>query len=287
MAAYADTAVTQAVFYEPHCDDGILSMGLAMAYYLAAGVNVHLVSMTRGGNGGPFGHFNGTQPCGWHSGVTHHPDREGYTVPPTTADAEAWLGDLRVAESGACLRALSTITPNPGVAAAGQVFHHLGVLPDGFAGTGPTPTAAGIAAAQDVIASYVNGANAITNAFHFTMSPTDAHQDHAACGQALRNVKAANPTALGAPRFFVSRKYWGPTPPRPQAVQDEGPEWFGTTITDFGALKPKLDAVVRMAASCFGAWHPPKAMGVGYHQVVGQFNTCFGPGQSIGNLWHD
>lgn len=281
------------VVYEPHADDGVLSMALPMVDAAAKGLDVHLVTMNRGGNGGPLGQFNGDQMCNWH-GQRHNPEREGYT-PLTSAD----IAELRVAESRAAIGALGAIAPNPGVAATGRVFHHVADLPDGFGGpAGAPPLRAGIDAAKTVIASFIDR---FPNAFHYTMSPSEAqggHPDHAACGIALRELKRSDKYGKLLPnaRFFVSKRYWGP--PRPAAVEAEKPNWYvAGRIYQNGVLikdrKPEFDALLRrMVAPCYGAWNPvglpaKGSAGVGYHQVSGQFANCFGPTVDIANLWHD
>lgn len=280
------------VVYEPHPDDWVLSMNLPVIDGLAKGLDVHLVSMTRGEAGGPLGQFNGDLMCNWH-GYRHNPDREAYTA-LTAAD----IADLRIAESRSALGAAAAITPNPGVAAPGRVFHHVADLPDGFGGpAGHPPTAEAVAAAKTVIASFIDR---YPNAFHYTMSPSEVyggHPDHAACGLALRELKQSKQHGPLLPnaRFFVSKRYWGP--PRPAAVQAEDPGWFvaGRIKQHDGTIldrKPEFDALLRkMVVPCYGAWNPAGlpgngSAGVGYHQVVSQFNNCFGPDVSIGNLWH-
>lgn len=265
------------VAYSPHPDDETLSMGYALVWYLACGYDVHLVSMNRGGNGGPLDQINGTAKCVLH-GYTHNPAQEGYA--PLTPET---IGAARLLEARAALGAMTTVTPNANVPAVGKVYHHDANLPDGFGGTyGSPPTADGIAAAQAVIAQYVAD---YPSAFHHTMSPTDAHPDHAACGQALRNLKTANPTQLGGSRFFVSRLYWGPTPPRTAALVAEGPTWFDVPDT-------KRDEIVSVlknrVAPVFKAWNASAgAYGFGQHEVLNQFITNFGPDASVANLWHD
>lgn len=281
------------VVMEPHADDGVLSKALAIIDGLAKGLDVHLITMTRGGGGGPIGQFSGDQMCTWHQ-IRHNPTREGYTA-LTTEDIAA----LRVDESRAALGALGAITPNPGVAATGRVFHHVADLPDGFGGpAGAPPTRAGIDMAKAVIVSFIGQ---FPNAFYYTMSPSEAiggHPDHAACGIALRELKqsAQYGTLLKNARFFVSKRYWGP--PRPAHVEAEGPTWYlagriykdGVLIKD---RKPEFDALIRnVVAPCYGAWNPvglpaKGSAGVGYHQVVKQFNSCFAPTVDIANLWHD
>lgn len=255
--------------YVPHPDDETLSMGLAIVHYLAAGWDVHMVSMTRGEAGGPIGSFNGNNSCNWAAHPwTHDPVREGYApITPTS------LGAARLLEARSALGAMATITPNPGVTATGNVFHYEGGLPDGF---GSEPT--GVADAEAVISKYTTD---YPTAFHRTMSPTDKHPDHAACGQALRNLKLANPILAGA-MFFVSRLYWDYAA-HPEVLA-EGPQWFPTT-----ARKAEFDAILRnRVVPCFSAWSPAAgSYAIGYHQVSGQFAKNYGPTASIACLWHD
>lgn len=262
--------------YVPHPDDETLSMGLGIVHYLAAGFDVHMVSMTRGEAGGPIGSFNGNNVCNWSKhAYTHNPVREGYE--PLTGAA---LGEARLKESRSALGAMATIPPNPGVAATGNVFQYEGGLPDGFGTTSPTA----VADAQAVISEYTS---AYPGSFHRTMSPTDAHPDHAACGQALRNLRNENPEQLGGAMFFVSRLYWAISQPNgqyPANLAAENPQWFPTT-----ARKAEFDAVLRnRVVECFSAWSPAAgSYAIGQHQVAQQFLNNFGPNASIANLWHD
>lgn len=256
--------------YVPHPDDETLSMGLAMVHYLAAGWDVHLVSMTRGEAGGPLGSFNGNNRCNWSNHPwKHDPAQEGYE--PLTP---ATLGEARLLEARSALGAAGTVTPNTGVAATGRVYHHEGGLPDGFGSTSPTA----VADAQAVISGF---ADQFPGAHHRTMSPTDNHPDHAACGQALRNLKNANPVLSGA-MFFVSRLYWDYSK-NPDVLAQPGLDWFPTT-----ARYSEFCTVLRnRAVPCFSAWSPAAgSYAIGYHQVANQFAANFGPTASIANLWH-
>lgn len=260
--------MSRVIFYSPHPDDETLSMGLAMVHYMASGFDVHLVSMTRGGNGGPLGSFNGTNACNWADHpYTHNPSREGYT----TLDAAA-LGAARLLEARNALGAMSTVTPSAGVT-LGNVFHHEGGLPDAFGSS-----SSGVADAQAVIADFVA---TYTNTFHFTMSPTDDHPDHAACGQALRNLKDVDPNLANA-RFFVSRLYWNYAN-NPDVAAQPDLQWFNA-----GARKSEYDAILRnRVQKAFSQWAPAAgSFAIGYHQVAGQFASNFGSSVSIGNLWH-
>jgi len=261
----------RAIFYSPHPDDETLSMGLAMVTYIASGYDVHLVSMNRGGNGGPLGSFNGTSPCVWH-GYTHNPGREGYPLQDTDS-----LGLSRLEEARAALGAMATVPPSSGVT-LGNVYHHDANLPNAF---GSTPT--GVADAQAVIADFISN---YPNSFHYTMSPTDDHPDHAACGTALRNLKTGN-AALANARFFVSRLYWAISQPDGQYPPDV---WAQPDLSWFpiNSRKSEFDGILRnRVVKPFAAWNPVAgSYAIGYHQVVSQFNNNFGPSASIANLWH-
>lgn len=263
---------------EPHADDFLLSQGLAAAHYFGAGYRVRLLTMSPSGSGGVLDDLAGTVVCGSH-GYRHSPAKEGYTAP-----LEADFHDLRLAESRAALGILAAA-----VTGAGDCEHFDGGLPTGFGGpAGAPPTAAGIAAAQDVIKYYVDTYATGTTFFH-AMSPTDNHPDHAACGQALRNLKndPAYSAILSGSRFFVSRLYWND----PDVIA-EGTTTFPVTMS----RKAEYDKAVRIAAKAYAAWQPPQTLAVGYHQVINQFyqngldsqgNWTPSNGIAIENRWHD
>lgn len=285
-------------FYSPHPDDETLSMGLAMLYYIASGAHVHLVSMNNGGAIGVANTLNGVSSCSTPSDhpYTHNPSREGYST-LTVGDIAA----ARINEARSALAAMAMIPPTTGVT-WGTINHHIADLPDSYGHPGATSSTApvtpeGIAAAKEVIKHYVD---TYPNSFHFTMSETDNHYDHAACGYALRELKNDDVNlapgmggitykqALVNSRFFVSRLYWGISQPDGQYPDDvasmPGLAWF-----NYGsARKTEFDNWLRtQVAPAFRKWNPAQgSYGIGYHQVPTQFNNNFGPSASIANLWH-
>lgn len=282
-------------FYAPHPDDETLSMGLAMIYYIACGFDVHLVSMTLGDAAGVANTLNGAANgaplvCSTPADhpYTHDPVREGYPAGPLTAEA---IGIARTAEARSALGAMAMIPPNTGVT-PGQVFHHVVGLHDGFGAPGQASSTApvtreGIDAAKVAMLPFVTD---YPNSFHYTMSPADHHHDHAACGKALREIKAENPTLLGAPRFFVSRLYWASSQPDGKYQQDLLDEaagtlaWFAYSGANYDRYVAWLKTQVQKA---YRNWNPAAgSYGIGYHQVTSQFNSNLGPSVSVGNLWH-
>lgn len=305
----AGDLMSRVFFYSPHPDDETLSMGLAMLYYIFYGYEVHLVSMTNGEAIGVANTLNGSANgtalvCSIASDhpYIHTPAREGYE--PLTVPA---IGDARILEARSVLGMMAML---PG--ATGTVTHHIAGLPSEFGnpggGSSTTPaTPEGIAAAKTVIKQYVDD---YPNSFHHTMSESDKHHDHQACGFALRElmnddvnkVPWADRTyksALSGSRFFVSRLYWalaqpdGKYPPEVLAAAgataqdpDGSLGWFpyGAKYNDFCDWMLKVIKVYR-------AWDPAAGTyGIGYHQVPSQFTKCFPPPTSVekqGNLWHD
>jgi LmbE family N-acetylglucosaminyl deacetylase len=282
-------------FYAPHPDDETLSMGLAMVWYIANGYDVHLVSMNSGGAIGVANTLNGVTACSTQSDhpYTHNPSREGY-APLSVSDIAA----ARILEARSALGAMAMIPPNAGVT-PGMVTHHIANLPDMFGANGAASSTApvtpdGIAAAKAAMLPFVTD---YPNSFHYTMSPADHHPDHAACGLALREIKAENPTLLGTPRFFVSRLYWAASQPDGLYAADLLAAAGGTPSSPNGTLawfnysgtrKAEFDAWLRTKViTPYRTWNPAAgSYGIGYHQVAAQFTANFGTGVGIGNLWH-
>lgn len=280
-------------FFSPHPDDETLSMGLAILHYISNGYDVHLVSMTSGGALGVANTLNGSAlgspiTC---SAPADHPfihsgAREGYD--PHT---EETVAAGRIAEARSALGMMAMVPPIAGVT-PGAVYHHVGGLLDGFgspdSGSSTAPvTRAGIDAAKAVMLPLIQD---YPNSFHYTMSPADHHKDHAACGIALREIKAENPTLFGAPRFFVSRLYWASAQPDGHYQQDLLDEANGTLawFTAAGTRTPVYaDWLRNHVIKTYRAWNPAGgSYAMGYHSVAAQFEANFAPSVSVGNLWH-
>lgn len=274
--------------YAPHPDDETLSMGLALIHFIASGYEVHLVSMTNGdaiGVTNTLNGSNGTGPVtctiGDHPYV-HSPAREGYPE-LTVAD----IGAARLKEARAALGAMAMLPS----ATPGTVVHHYAGLHDGFGGPahGKATTAA-VAQVKTIMQGFIDD---YPGSLHYTMSASDAHPDHAACGIALRELKNELP-ALANSKFFVSRLYWALSQPNglyPQTVLDEADgtlAWYGASSSAFQSRYSEYCAWLRTKAIVpFRAWNPPAgAYGIGYHQVPSQFNNNFGASVSMANLWH-
>lgn len=284
-------------FISPHPDDETLSMGIAMLYYLAAGYEVHLVSMSRGGALGVANTLNGVQGCSAASlhPYTHKAATEGYPADFTVE----MVGEARLREARSALGSMGMIPPNSPTA-LGTVVHHDVNLPSdwgcGGCSSSTTPaTEAGIQQAYDAIKELVDQ---YPNSFFHTMSETDNHHDHHACGFALRRLKNSSevrPSSGGLTyaqslvnaRFFVSRLYWASSQPDGQYPDDVASmpdlKWFnaGARLSEFqNWMKNQVQKPYR-------AWNPAAgSYAIGYHQVASQFEANLGPSASVACLWH-
>jgi LmbE family N-acetylglucosaminyl deacetylase len=273
-------ANTEVFIYPPHPDDLELTLILMALWHIACGYPVHVVNMTRGEVTPESIRLGDGRVCYWH-GYVHDPVRENFTVPTTEQ-----IGEIRLAEQATSLRALGMFPTNAGTP-RNTVTQHSADLPTGFGGSGGVASAAGIATAQNVIQGYVDQ---YPDSLHFTMSPTDDHPDHAATGQALRNIIAANGGQNGPlsnSRFGVSRLYWDYND-NPDVLAQPGKQWYGSNNAAFLARKPEMDRFIReVIVPIWTSWCPEKdIISVGYHQVINQFKANFAPGVSIGNLTH-
>lgn len=282
--------------YSPHPDDETLSMGLAMLHYIANGYDVHLVSMTSGGALGIANTLNGTGPCTSPADhpYTHSAAREGYATHTVETVAAG-----RIAEARSALGTMAMVPPVAGVT-PGTVTHHAVGLLDGFGAPGQGSSTApvtpeGIAAAKTVIKQFVDD---YPNSFHYTMSQTDDHHDHAACGFALRQLKDDTTNkvpwadityaqALGNARFFVSKLYWENDYAKGADVKTmPGLAWFNY----YGANYDRYCDWMLKVIKAYRAWNPAGgSYAMGYHSVASQFANCFPPAGSTvkqANLWH-
>lgn len=286
-------------FYEPHPDDFLLSMGLAGLHYIANSFQTTVVSMTKGNALGLANTLNGQTAAGVTISCTapgdhpyaHNPAREGYAA-LTTDD----IGAARLLEARSALGAMAMVPQisdsNGVLLPRGGVDQILGGLDDGFGNTTTgsstaPPTREAIDAAKAVMLPIIQSN---PNSFHYTMSPADHHKDHAACGKALREIKAENPTLLGNPRFFVSRLYWAGSQPDGKYQQDLLDEADGTLawFTAYGTHYTGYVSWLRnQVIKTYRAWNPAGgSYGMGYHSVAAQFESNFGPTASVANLWH-
>lgn len=291
------------IYFAPHCDDEQLSKGFHMADMRARGEHILVVFMSLGGNTGARDKLNGIAATPAYSGCpvhgyTHNPDDEFYDGAPALDSEE--IRQSRLKESVSALGAVSTIPTLAGVT-PGEVRYEVADLPDGF-GDLATADADIEAVMRDVYSRY-------PNSFLYTMSESDAHPDHQACGRALKNMRASADLgpALVNSRFFVSKLYWkennnGNYPPAVLAAAKNGPigsdgqptstlAWYGPAQAQSGPNGSRYNELCgiqrKRVIVPFGAWSPKDGVyGVGRHSVNSQFEDCFGVNVNIQCLMH-
>lgn len=228
-----------AVFYSPHADDETLSMGVAVVDHLVRGRDVVLVLVTQGCSPYMLDLLNGDAYDPVSSGV-HSPVAEGYLGPLVD-------GRLTAATVGAArLREW---------AAASAVY--------GTAGTGLLSTlSVGLdeGVTVDAVRSVVAQVSArYPGASHATMSWTDPHPDHAACGHALRTLRDED--AVGDVRWYVQHGH----------EADAAAQGVRTWSV---AASPSCADAVRRAGECYRVWDPAAGeYGFGYRSVQLAFDA--------------
>lgn len=310
MTTESGDPMTRAVFFVPHPDDELYSMWPAL-HLLASGYDVHFVYLTRGEvtpaslrfDPDP-SHYSpvGVPVCPWGDhAYRHNPAAEQFTLPTVEE-----IGLARLNEGKSCIGAMAAIAPTtPGN--PGHAFWHdenLGTAYgcDGCGSSTAPPTAGGIAKADTVIRKYID---LYPNSFFYSMSPTDDHPDHAACGIALRRIKGdpvrgipGDPVLaplLGNARFFVSKLYWGGpnnNPPRPADVLAEHTAWYPNEYPDNSKTLPRIAEYTAhlktKVAKAYTSWNPAEgsfAIGGG-HSTPSQMYNCILSPPVVSALWH-
>lgn len=290
----------------PHPDDEVLSMWPAM-HYLACEYEVHFVYLTRGEVTAASLKLDGSAACSWH-GYTHNPAREGYALP-----TKEQIGLARLAEGRSCIGAMASVTPVAPYT-TGVAYQHDENLGTGYGASGAASSTApttpeGVDKAEAVIRRYLAD---YPGAIFWSMSPTDDHPDHAACGKALRRLKGAphvdasgNVTYTGGDvelsplltwsRFFVSKLYWGTSStPRPDDVAAEPCSWYPNKPGQNNLSVPRSAEYTQWLQTkvvpTYKAWNPAQgsfAVGGG-HSTPAQFANCFNEPLPYGvsALWH-
>lgn len=294
----------------PHPDDETLSMWPAM-HYLACDYETHFVFLTRGEvtatslrlDGG----VGGTQPCLSHPYVHNHV-QEQYELPTVEE-----IGLARLHEGMSAAGAMAMVPP---LTASGAVFCHDENLGTAYGSSGAASSTApwteeGVAKAGAVIRKYLD---AYPNTVFWSMSPTDGHPDHAACGVALRRLKGTPHLSVSDPgyvapdpvygaalvnaRFWVSKVWWNtPAGTHGSRLGEQCAWWpnnypgnYSDAALNFTRRAEYTAWIKSRVIPAYTAWNPAAgsfAIGAG-HSTPSQFSNCFGPPPPYvaSALWH-
>lgn len=226
-------------FLEPHQDDASLFMAQVIAHHVLAGRNVHAVLMSNGSTSNVLDELNGaaSDPTWW--GGVHDPGAEGYA--PLTKDE---FGLARTREWVQSWRHLG-VPPGPN--------QHFGM---GLASSTDLPDGIDEAYATDVM-RYWMGSDldaGLPRPGFYTMWWGDPNPDHAACGQALRVLRLADPDFADS-RWLV----------KPEQATAAG----AAVYTVPAAMLPEVRLRQKRAAWAYGAWAPAQgAYAIGMHSVA-------------------
>lgn len=222
------------LFIAAHPDDEIW-MAVAIAEYVHAGQDVHLLYLTAGTASGVIRDLNGTKTNTWWR-VLHDPAAEGYQ--PLTPES---LGAARLREVHTAARCLAA-------GLTGTLTVHGAGLQDGA-----VTRSAAYGAIADV-ADQVGTGGPVRIKTHTDVA--DAHPDHLVAGEAARQLKADHPDRFDDARFYVQPANWS----HPALGQvSEAWDWPATT---------EIADRVRNAVRCYQAWAPQAgSYAIGYHSV--------------------
>lgn len=304
------------ILLDPHPDDETLTMWPLM-HYLASGYEVHVVHLTRGEvtpaslrlDPDPSHYSPPGQPaCQWADhAYQHDPARESFTLPTTDE-----IGMMRLHEGISAVGAMAAVPPVAGQVPGVAIWHdeNLGTnYGCDHCGSSTAPvTETAIAAVDAIIRRYMVE---YPNSLFWSMSPTDAHPDHAAAGIALRRLKGdpvyhadtktftftgGDPELaplLTNASFWVSKLYWSTPAGQPGSRMGEYCGWYPNIYPDNTKQLTRIDEYTAWLRTkvlkAYTAWSPAEgafAIGGG-HSVPSQFANCFGPGLPVVSaLWH-
>jgi LmbE family N-acetylglucosaminyl deacetylase len=238
------------LFVVAHPDDETLGMAVPLVEHLA-GQDVHVLLLTDGEGTSARDVLNGVGVSSWWA-VQHVPALEGYA----TLDPAA-IVTARAAEHATALASMAA-------GQSGTLTHHEAHLPDG--GVTKASAYAAILAVCDLVAPgqpvRIKGHSPVV----------DNHPDHVACGQALAQLSADDPTRFSDRRHYVLPAYWSD----PRLSQ----------VTHSWDLPGTPDVANRAVNACraYGAWAPPGRLAVGWHSIWVSFATLMSTPKALQHL---
>lgn len=311
----SEEPVKRLVVIVPHEDDETLSMWPAM-HYLACDYETHFVFLTRGEvtatslrlDGG----VGGTQICqSPRHPFVHNHVQEQFELPTVEQ-----IGLARLHEGMSAVGAMAMVRPMI-AGQSGAVFCHDENLGTAYGSSGSGSSTApwteeGVAKADAVIRKYIEQ---YPNTLFWSMSPTDAHPDHAASGVALRRLKgtphlstsdpnyvAPDPVygaALVNAKFWVSKLYWStPLGTHGSRLGEQCAWWpnnypnnYSDASLNFTRRAEYTAWIKAQVMAAYTAWDPAAgSFAIGAeHSTPSQFSNCFGqpPPFVASALWHN
>jgi len=228
------------IFFAPHQDDETLWMGTVIAHHALVGREVHVVSVTDGSTSTVRAALNGEKDNGWWPAHDHYPGRED--IPYLSPAAFAAARDQELIDACTLL---------------GVTEVHLDWSVPRADGTSLTRGAnISVAEAEELIHSF---ALRYPDAGHYTTWWGDTDPNHAAIGQALRNLALTTDPA----RKVIDRRW----------LVRSGQAPAGSELYTLPADKADtINGMVRSAVKSYAAWAPRAGRyAIGYHSVPANF----------------
>lgn len=229
------------IFYSPHADDELLSMGVAVLQAVRRGEQVHLVLLTNGAADLTCQCLRGEMDCAWHA-RRHDPATESFADQPFDKDAFVRARQQEFLRSAEILG-----VPQERI----RLFR----FPDG---------ALPQEQVRRIALEYEDDPTIDGPKSHHTMSHVvEWHADHIAAGRALEQLWREG--RIAPPCGYVKRSMWHAIQPH-HAVQD------------IAAAGEEERAILRRAAvEAYSTYDPARGFyAIGRHSVPESFDSLLG-----------
>lgn len=235
--------MSPALFCAAHPDDETLAMGVAIAEHVAAGQDVHVLWLTRGEGSSVLTKLNGIgSPNSWW-GALHEPEDEGYTE--LTVEQ---FGQARIDEATTAVRCLAS-------GYGGTLTTHEAGLVNGEV-TAETAYDEILKVCDEIAPDA-----AVRLKSHTWVPQLDAHPDHIAAGEAVRQLGEDVPTRFSDRRHYILPPYWND--PDLSLVSEA---WDHPSNAGVAARAVN-------AARAYGAWAPEVGrFAIGHHSTFSYFS---------------
>lgn len=231
------------LFFVPHQDDEVLTLGVGIRSHVEAGHNVHVILCTDGSGSIVRDRLNGLTPCGLHGMITHNPSAEGY---PFVEDVD--FIKARDDEFKAACLAL-------GVPSSNIHISRLAVQDGTLA----------VWRAKQIMRYYLNlYPNASVKTHTYNGEGLGQLADHYNLGKALKELVDEGYYAVSDARWYVEHYH-------KDDIQAAHPELLINveTCSSYQAIKD--------ACAAYNVWNPSQSkFAIGYHSVYKYFNTLLG-----------
>lgn len=235
------------IFYPPHCDDDALFMGQIAAHHALVGRTNMFIPGSLGNTSAILKTLNEEEPNGRWGGY-HHAAREGYEIPISPER----FGELRDNE----LRGAAPL---------------MGALPENVIFDPDRTSSISVDQAKALFIKYDA---MFPGAGHYTMHWQDADPTHRNMGEALRQLRVADPLHWADVRWVVRPGQVVGSPFR-NATMTAIPDAYAYVIPE--QYKTDVKAMVSQASDAYSSWVPPDRLMIARQSVDSLFDEALSP----------